>query len=323
MTGNTPKGISIAPPDAHQVQWIMAFLTVAIPNAALIWGAVVVIQGRAGWIELALFATMYFVTLAGATIGMHRLFSHRAFQTSRWMTTLLAITGSMAAQGPLMFWASNHRRHHAYSDRVGDPHSPNLHGDGFRRRARGLWFSHIGWMFSDETSNWSVFIRDLVRNRLLFDLHRSYLLWVLLGLAIPTLAGGLLHRSWLGAWYGLLFGGLIRMALVNHAAWAVGSLSHRWGTTPFRTRDLSVNNYFVALVAFGEGLQNNHHAFPSSARHGLTWWQPDISGWIIIVLAKLGLIWNVKHPSASAIRRARGGADCSHIGVIEEEGALA
>lgn len=316
---NSVRGVLQATPEAHRVQWIMAWLTVAVPNLLTLWALLLVLRGRVGWIEYGLFGLMYLVSIGGATIGMHRLFSHRAFKTGKKMTTLLGISGSMAAQGPLFFWAANHRRHHAYSDRPGDPHSPNLHKRGFWGGVKGLWYAQIGWMFSKEVSSWSVFIRDLLRERQLFDLHRTYVLWVGLGLLIPTAIGGLLHGSWIGAWYGFLFGGMARMAIGNHASWAVGSISHRWGTRPFRTHDSSTNNHLVAVLAFGEGLQNNHHAFPSAARHAMRWWEPDLSGWIILLLAKLGLVWDVKHPSPATVERALAGADRSFVATLEHQ----
>ncbi len=311
MSGNVStasgevRGVTLASPAAHRRQCMLALITVALPNLLSLEALRLALEGRAGWIEAALFAVMYLLSITGATIGMHRLFAHRAFEAGAALTTWLAITGSMAAQGPLLFWAANHRRHHAYSDRPGDPHSPNLHGRSPRALCRGLWHAHIGWMFSRELSAWSVFARDLVQQRRLFRLHQTYVLWVALGLLLPALAGGWLHRSWFGAWQGFLFGGMLRIALVNHASWAVGSICHRWGSKPFRTHDHSVNNHLVALLAFGEGLQNNHHAFPSAARHGLRWWEPDPSGWLIMLLARLGWIWNVNHPSPGAIARAR------------------
>jgi stearoyl-CoA desaturase (delta-9 desaturase) len=299
------RGVTLASAVAHRRQWWLALLTLVPPNGLGMWALWLAFSGHAGRIEWLLFAGMYLLSTTGATIGMHRLFAHRAFSAGPLLTTWLAITGSMAAQGPLLFWAANHRRHHAYSDRLGDPHSPNLHGDTPWQRLRGLWYSHIGWMFSREISAWSVFARDLVQQRYLFRLHQTYWLWVLLGLALPTLAGGWLHYSLHGAWLGFLFGGMLRIALVNHASWAVGSVCHRWGSLPFRTHDRSRNNHLVALLSFGEGLQNNHHAFPSAARHGLRWWEPDFSGWLILLLARLGWVWNVNHPSPAAVARAR------------------
>jgi stearoyl-CoA desaturase (delta-9 desaturase) len=205
----------------------------------------------------------------------------------------------------LVTWVASHRRHHAYSDQPGDPHSPNLQGSGWRGLLHGLWHAHVGWMFSDELTDWSRFARDVMQDRTLFKIHQSYFLWVGLGLLLPLVLGGLLTGTWMGAATGLLWGGFVRMFLVNNGSWAVGSVCHVFGSRPFNNRDHSANNYLVAIWTFGEGLQNNHHAFPSSASHALTWWEPDVSMGFIRLLQALGLVWDVKTPSSRAIELAR------------------
>ncbi len=258
-----------------------------------------------GPVDLGLLAGMYVVCTLGATIGFHRLFSHRAFKAHPTLSLVLAAVGSMAAQGPVVFWVAEHRRHHAYSDQPGDPHSPNLRGDGLAGLLHGLWHAHLGWMFSAEQSDWAHFAKDIARDRRLFRIHQTYFTWVFLGLAIPAVLGGILTQTWIGVAHGFLWGGLVRMFLLNHASWCVGSICHRFGSRPFETRDHSANNYTVALFTFGEGLQNNHHAFQNSAAHGLAWWQPDLSMVVIRLLAALGLVWDVKLPTPEAIRSAQ------------------
>jgi stearoyl-CoA desaturase (delta-9 desaturase) len=302
---HAPRGVRRLSPAAVRLQRRFAAAVVVLPFLAVLFAAYEVFAWGVGPVEWGLLAGMYVLCILGTTVGFHRHFTHRAFKARRPLRAILAVVGSMAAQGPLLYWVASHRRHHAYSDQPGDPHSPNLDGGGLRGLARGLWHAHIGWMFSEEQSDWIHFARDVMQDRILFRIHQTYFTWVLLGLFLPAAAGGLLTGSWLGAAGGLLWGGLVRMFLVNHASWCVGSVCHVWGTRPFETRDRSANNYPVALFTFGEGLQNNHHAFQNSAAHRVAWWQPDFSMTVIRALEWVGLVWDVKVPTPEAIRAAR------------------
>ena len=212
----------------------------------------------------------------------------------------------MSAQGPVIQWASIHRRHHKYSDRPEDPHSPLAHINPevshFWEVLHGLWWGQVGWMFNSDVTNTVLFAKDLLRDREISKVNRLYLTWVVLGLVIPTLLGGLLTQSWLGLLEGLLWGGLLRIFLVNHAFWTINSLSHWYGHRSFNTEDNSQNTPFLALVNFGEAWHNNHHAFPYSAILGLKWWQIDLGGYVILILQRLGLVWDVKVPTATRIR---------------------
>lgn len=298
-----PVAVKVSP-YARRLQRAVAFGVVVVPFLGFVVAVVQVWTHGFNFFDLGLLAFAYVLTIVGETVGYHRLFAHRAFETSRPVRALLAVLGSMTAQGPVVFWVAVHRRHHAYSDREGDPHSPNLHGGGARGVLRGLWHGHVGWMFTDEQTNWAKFARDVLQDRTLFRIHRQYFFWLGLGLVLPALFGGLVKGTMSGAFDGLVWGGLVRIFLVNQAMWCVGSICHRFGRSPFRTHDRSGNVLWVAFVSFGEGLQNNHHAFPNSARHGLRWWEPDFSGWVIRGLKALGLVWNVKHPTAHAILHA-------------------
>jgi stearoyl-CoA desaturase (delta-9 desaturase) len=249
---------------------------------------------------------MYMVSSIGIGIGYHRLASHGSFQTYPLVRAILAVFGSTASQGPVYYWAAIHRRHHATSDRPGDPHSPYLgHGEGLAGFFRGLWHAHVGWMFIHEITDWCRYITDLIRDDLLFRVNRLYFLWVFLGLAIPAALGGLLTGTWMGVLTGFLWGGLIRLFFVQHVTWSINSVCHIWGTTPFRVADRSRNNLLIALPSSGEGWHNNHHAFPYSARHGLRWWQLDLNYAIIRGLALVGLAWDLKLPSERALQEAR------------------
>lgn len=250
-----------------------------------------------GWLEVVLLFAMWLLTGLGVTVGYHRYFTHRAFQTSAPVEVLLVILGSMAIQGPLLYWAGLHRRHHEHSDTGPDPHSPWIRGEESLGRLRGLWHSHVGWLFDHKIPNPSRYVPDLLRNKLINRVSRLYPLWALLGLALPALVGGLVRRDWAGVVQCFLWAGPVRLFLEAHAVWSVNSIAHCYGSRDFETREESRNNAWLALPTLGESWHNNHHAFPSSARFGLEWWQWDIGGGAIDILAKLGLVWDVRRPS--------------------------
>lgn len=293
-------------PASLRIKRFSALTTMTLPLIGTAAAIYFLWTGRFTATDLWLFAGMYFVHMFGITVGFHRYLAHRAFQTGPVFEAIMMITGSMGAQGPLMFWVTTHRRHHRFSDHEGDPHSPNLHGWNFRARMRGLWYAHMPWMLSDETTKWTVFGRDVLRNRRLMYYQRSYPLWVISGLVLPAVIGAAVQGTAMAALTGLVFGGLARIFVANQAAWCVGSICHAFGSRPFDNGDRSANNWPVALLTFGEGLQNNHHAFPRSYRHGVTWWEPDLSGWLLTGLGRLGVVWSLHNPSKQAIAKRKG-----------------
>jgi stearoyl-CoA desaturase (delta-9 desaturase) len=234
-------------------------------------------------LHIGLFAAGFILTGLGITVGFHRLATHRSFETHPLVRGLLLVLGSMAVEGAVVPWVANHIKHHAYADQPNDPHSPS---DGFLH-------SHFGWLFrfSDvETEKYGAVVR---RDRVAVLVSATFPIWVAAGYAIPFLIGG---------WGGLVWGGLFRQFAVYNVTFAVNSVCHRWGSRPFSTGDLSTNNWTVGILGLGEGWHNNHHAFPSSAFHGLRWWEFDLSGHIIRCLAAMGLAWNLQRPSAGQIR---------------------
>ncbi len=250
------------------------------------------------WVDFGLLLGMYFLTAVGITVGFHRLFTHRSFETNRVVQFVLACLGSMAVQGPLLTWVAQHRRHHELSDAPGDPHSPHLHGLGLRGFLSGIWHAHMGWFFEADAPELVNYIKDLRRSDTLRAVSALFPVWVCISLLLPTALGALLTGTWQGALCGLLWGGLARIFLVHHVTWSINSICHLWGSRPFQTGDCSRNNFLFGVFALGEGWHNNHHAFPTSARHGLRWWQIDVSYWIIRALACLGLAWKVKLPAS-------------------------
>jgi stearoyl-CoA desaturase (delta-9 desaturase) len=288
-----------------RMQRRIATAVIVVPIIGTVAAIAIAMRNGIGSIEIVSFAAMYLAAMGGTTIGFHRYFTHKSFETSRRMRIALAILGSMAAQGPLLFWVAMHRRHHSFSDRPGDPHSPHVEGERKFGTLAGLWHAHIGWMLSQETADWVNYARDLMRDRTVFRVHQTYFVWLTAGLLLPAIIVGLGTMSWRAAGLAFLWGGLVRMFVANQASWCVGSLCHYFGARPFDTHDHSANNYAVAVMTFGEGLQNNHHAFPSSAKHAILWWEPDFSWILIRLLALFGLVWDVRQPSLEAIARLR------------------
>lgn len=300
--------------DALALQRKIALWVVLIPFLALVVGIVLLARSAVGRIELVLLLGMYWASHIGAGLGFHRYFSHRSFQTTKGFRALLAILGSMAAQGPVMQWAATHRRHHQFSDREGDPHSPYVHAPGILNRLRAIWHAHVGWLFKPQVNDWVLYVPELVKDKMLMRINRLYFVWVLLGLAIPAGLGMWLIGGWRGAFDGFLWGGLIRIALGHHSIWSVNSMCHLFGTRPYRSNDNSRNNFFLAIAVFGDGWHNNHHAFPSSAFHGLSWWQIDLHGYFLRLLGLFGLAWDIKRPSSGAMKqKERAKADLPQV----------
>lgn len=260
-----------------------------------------------GWTDLGLLLSMYVLTALGITVGFHRLFVHRSFETYAWVKFIWAILGSMAVQGSLFNWVALHRRHHQFSDTANDPHSPRHEGTGVLALLKGFWHAHIGWFFKADPPDLLRYVADLRQSRSLRAASQLFPLWVALGLVIPAVLGGLITQTWAGFWTGLIWGGLVRMFLVHHVTWSVNSACHLWGARPFKSDDESRNNALFGILAMGEGWHNTHHAFPTSARHGLRWWQIDVSYGVIRALELSHLAWNVKVPTQEALASERNG----------------
>jgi stearoyl-CoA desaturase (delta-9 desaturase) len=243
---------------------------------------------------------MYVLTAFGITVGFHRLLTHKSFETTPAVRFVLAALGSMAVQGSVLRWVAQHRRHHQHSDTPDDPHSPHHRGGGLLGTARGFWHAHIGWAFKPDAAGLDRYVADLRKLASVRVASALFPLWIALGLAIPAALGGILTGTWAGVWLGLLWGGLVRVFLVHHVTWSVNSVCHLWGRRPYPDRDRSRNNLLFGILAMGEGWHNNHHAFPTSARHGLRWWQLDASYYLIRLLAWLGLAWKVRLPAGES-----------------------
>lgn len=247
---------------------------VVAPFIAVLFAIWYVWQRLVTWNDIALMFGMYFFTVLGITVGFHRMLTHRSFETGPVMKFILLALGSMAVQGGAIEWAATHIKHHAETDTDDDPHSP----------LAGFFHAHIGWMINGKYIDLQKYGKWMWKDPVIVMINRTFPLWVLLTFLIPFAIGG---------WSGLLWGGLVRLFLSQHATWSVNSICHTFGRRMFDSEDLSRNNWLVGMLAFGEGWHNNHHAFPRSAFHGMRWWQFDLSSYIIMGLEKVGLIWNV------------------------------
>lgn len=293
---------------ALKIQRRIASAIVGIPAAGFLAALLASYYHGFGASELGILLGMYALSALGITIGYHRYFSHKSFQTSRAFRAILAVLGALAFQGPVIWWSAIHRCHHVFSDRPQDPHSPKLEGIKASRFKvlRGWYHAHLGWMFTDLTAvDWIRYVPDLLRDRTLFKLNRFYFVWVSLGLFFPALLGGILAGSWKGALLGFLWGGPARIFLVDHVTWSINSICHLLGTRSFPTSDDSRNNFWLAPLSFGEAWHNNHHAFPHSAKLGLAWWQIDLGGYVLQFLKRLGLVWNLNIPTKTLIESRR------------------
>jgi len=262
------------------------------------------------WHDLVVFFVVYAATGLGVTVGFHRLLTHRSFSTGPVTRGILAALGSAAIEGPVTAWVADHRKHHVYADEEGDPHSPHVgHGGGVRGTLRGLLHAHMGWLFiHTHRGNKQRYASDLVADPVVRFVDRTFLLWVVVGLLVPFGLGYALGGTLTGALTALLWGGLVRMFVVHHVTYSINSLCHVFGRRAFDTRDESRNLAWLAPFTFGEAWHNNHHAFPTSAVHGLGRWQVDVSAGVIWVLERLGLAWDVVRisPERQRARCAQG-----------------
>ncbi len=276
------------------VERIINGLVIAVPALLLLLAARLAWNHELHWQDLVVLVVCYVPTGLGITVGYHRLFTHRSFKTGRAVRVTLAVLGSAAVEGPVIEWVANHRKHHAFSDQEGDPHSPHVgHGDGPLAAVRGLWHAHVGWLFRSDFASQQRYAPDLLAQSDVVKVNDTFVVWALAGLAVPFALGYALTGRLSGALTGLLWGGAVRIFLLHHVTFSINSLCHYYGRRPYDTGDESRNLAWLAPLSMGEAWHNNHHAFPSSAYHGLRWWQVDPSALVIRGLAATGLAWDV------------------------------
>jgi stearoyl-CoA desaturase (Delta-9 desaturase) len=271
----------------------LAFLA-AVPVA---WG------WGLGWTDVVLALAFYYVSGLGITVGYHRLFTHGSFKANRALRIALAVAGSMAIEGPVIRWVADHRRHHAYSDREGDPHSPWRFGSSLGALTKGFWFAHLGWMFDIEHTNREKYTPDLMRDPDLRLIDRMFPVLLLISVLLPGVLGGLITMSWTGALTAFFWASLVRIFTLHHVTWSINSVCHMIGERPFAARDKSANFWPLAILSFGESWHNMHHADPTAARHGVLRGQLDTSARLIWLFEKFGWATHVRWPSEQRLAR--------------------
>ena len=278
---------------------IIPFLAVlaAIPFA---WGF-----GWIGWTDVVIGLIFYVIAGFGITVGFHRYFTHGAFKAKRPLRIGLAIAGSMAIEGPVIRWVADHRKHHAHSDREGDPHSPWRYGDSFWSLTKGLYYAHIGWLFDVEQTNQAKYAPDLLKDKDIVKVSRQFPSIVAFSLITPLVLGGLITWSWQGALTAFFWAGLVRVAVLHHVTWSINSICHVYGEHPFNSRDHAGNVGWLAILSFGESWHNLHHADPTSARHGVQKGEIDLSARLIELFEWFGWAYDVRWPKPERLEARR------------------
>jgi stearoyl-CoA desaturase (delta-9 desaturase) len=269
---------------------------IAVPFLAILAAIPVAWGWGLGWRDVVIAVVMYAIAGHGVTVGFHRHFTHGSFKATRPLRIALAVAGSLAIEGPVVRWVADHRKHHKFSDKEGDPHSPWRYGESVPALLKGLWYAHIGWLFDVEQTPQRQFAPDLLRDRDMVRISRAFPWLAILSLALPPIVGGLWSWSWQGALSAFFWGSLVRVGLLHHSTWSINSICHAMGERPFNSRDRSGNVWWLALLSNGESWHNLHHADPTSARHGVLRGQIDSSARLIWIFEKLGWARDVRWP---------------------------
>jgi stearoyl-CoA desaturase (delta-9 desaturase) len=276
-------------------------LFIAVPFLALLAALPIAWGGWLGWSDVVIAVAMYYVTLLGITVGFHRLFTHKSYKPNRGLKIAIAVAGSMAIQGPLVRWVADHRKHHKFSDRDGDPHSPWKYGTSIGALSKGLLHAHMGWLFDEEQTNQRKYAPDLLKDPDLVRISKNFWAFVLISMLLPAALGGLITWSWQGALTAFFWGSLVRVGVLHHVTWSINSICHAIGNRPFVSRDKSANVWWLAIPSGGESWHNLHHADPTCARHGVLRGQVDMSARLIWMFEKAGWVKEVRWPVAERI----------------------
>jgi stearoyl-CoA desaturase (delta-9 desaturase) len=308
MTPATATDVRTAEPDLEGVsatlggdtqsrkEQIVLGMLIVVPFLAVAAAIPVAWGGWLGWTDVLITVVMYWLTGHGITVGFHRLFTHKSFKPNRAVKVAVAIAGSMAIQGPVVRWVADHRKHHKFSDRDGDPHSPWRYGTTLGALTKGFLHAHLMWLFDPEQTPQRKYAPDLMKDRDIVRISRQFPFWVVVSLVAPAVAGGLLTWSWQGAVTAFFWGSLVRVSLLHHVTWSINSICHTIGDRPFVSRDKSANVWWLAIPSMGESWHNLHHADPTCARHGVMRGQLDTSARVIWAMEKLGLVHDVRWP---------------------------
>ncbi|HEX3790442.1 MAG TPA: acyl-CoA desaturase [Pseudonocardiaceae bacterium] len=302
-----PKPITVGRRDGWSQFAVYVF--VILPMVALVAAVPLAWGWGLSWLDVVLGVVFFYLSGLGVTIGYHRHFTHGSFKAKRWMRVGLAIAGSMALQGPPTIWVADHRRHHAFSDRDGDPHSPWLYGTSPMAITKGFWHAHMGWLFERDLTNTQRFAPDLMADKDVVRVSGLFWLWTIISLLTPAALGGLISWSWWGALTAFFWAGLVRVAVLHHVTWSTNSICHMIGERPFASRDKAANVWPLAILSFGESWHNLHHADPTCARHGVQRGQIDTSARLIWLFEKFGWVSNVRWPTPQRLSRLAAGTE--------------
>ena len=293
------------PTESGTLERIIVAFFIMLPFAALVAAVPIAWGGWLGWHDVLLGVVMYELTGHGVTIGFHRYFTHRAFKPKRGLKIALAIVGSMAFQGEIIRWVADHRKHHKFSDREGDPHSPWRYGNSVPALVKGLGYAHMGWLFDPEKTPIRQYAPDLLKDKDIVRINKLFPLWAVVSFLLPALVGGLWSMSWHGAITAFFWASLVRIGVLHHITWSINSICHAAGNRPFRSRDKSGNVWWLALPSFGESWHNLHHSDPTCARHGVLRGQLDTSARLIWLFEKLGWVEEVRWPVTERLAMKR------------------
>jgi stearoyl-CoA desaturase (delta-9 desaturase) len=300
MSTSSPiAGISGSDSERDVVAGRLAYLTVGLPTLGTIGAVAYALYDGLTVTDVVLFLVMFVITSLGVEAGLHRYFTHKSFEASEPVKVFLGVAGSMAAQGPIIFWVANHRLHHAFADTDRDPHSPKPRGPGVRGRVKGMWHGHMGWLFTVKKTDWSRHTRDWLADYRVIRINTAYFWLVGIGILAPGLIGLAVTQSLHGFIGGVLWGGFARIFALDHSVWAVNSFGHTIGSREFDVRDGSRNIGVLAPPTMGGSWHNNHHARPGLAQTRQHWWQLDLAGEFIRVLDYSGLVRNVRYANSS------------------------
>jgi stearoyl-CoA desaturase (delta-9 desaturase) len=302
-----PKPVTVG--RRNNIVQLGVYIFILAPFAALIAAVPLAWGWGLTWVDVILAFAFFYFTGHGVTVGYHRYFTHGSFKAKRPLKISLAIAGSMAVQGPPIIWVADHRRHHAFSDKEGDPHSPWLFGTGPVALAKGFWHAHMGWVFDRSLTNKERFAPDLLADKDIVRVNNLFAVWTVLTFGLPALLGGLITWSWWGALTAFFWAGLVRVAILHHVTWSTNSICHMIGDRPFVSRDKAANVWPLAILSFGESWHNLHHADPTCARHGVKKGQIDTSARIIWAFEKFGWVHSVRWPTPQRLAKISAGAE--------------
>jgi len=297
-TGPRPD---LEPEPSSTLERILVATFVAVPMLALLAAIPLAWGWGLGWHDVVLAIVFYAISGLGISMGFHRYFTHGSFKATRGFKIALAVAGTLALEGPVLTWVADHRRHHKYSDKEGDPHSPWRFGDDWKALTKGLIFAHMGWLFDTERTSEQKFCPDWLADSDIVRISRSFAWLVAASLLAPALIGGLWSWSWQGAVTAFFWASLVRVAFLHHVTWSINSICHTFGKEEFEVRDKSRNVSWLAILSFGESWHNLHHSDPTCARHGVLKGQIDIAARLIWVAEKLGWVYAVRWPDETRL----------------------